>query len=396
MHLVRLELRNFRNYRRLDLDARPGVTLVVGANAQGKTNLLEAIYLLATTRPARGNDADLIRWDAAEDGPPAARVTGRAETRRGAVTVEVAIAARTDNGPAPPTRGAEHAGKRLRVNGVPRRASDVIGQITAVLFTADDIDVITGAPALRRRYLDITISQTDQLYIRALQRYGRALLQRNSLLRRIDDGQASPDELAFWDGEIAREGARIVHTRARTMEALCLAARDYHRRLSGGREDLQVTYAPQTALEGDSAPPVEEIEALLRRGLTRSQRREIALGQTLIGPHRDDLRFALNGAAVSSFGSRAQQRTAALALRLAEASYLAGVNADPPVLLLDDILSELDAERRRAVVALLPEAQQVFVSSAEPEEITALMGESAQTYAVRDGTLAFSDATVEG
>jgi DNA replication and repair protein RecF len=388
VYLARLTLRNFRNYHRLEFAPARGLSVFFGANAQGKTNLLEAVYLLATTRAARGNDADLIRWGAAEDGPPAALVGGRAETHRGQVTVEIAIAAREGVSASPtPAGGVERASKRLRVNGVPRRASDVIGQITAVLFTAADIDLITGAPALRRRYLDLTIAQTDTGYIRAQQRYSRALLQRNSLLRRIDEGRASVDELAFWDGEIEREGARIMRVRAETMATLCLAARDFATRLSDGRETLEVTYAPQTPLPDESAPGEEAIAEALRRGLITVRRREIALGQTLVGPHRDDLRFALNGAAVAAFGSRAQQRTAALALRLAEAAYLAAANADPPLLLLDDIFSELDAERRRAALALLPEAEQVFVSTAEQSEAEAAAGEGAHAYEVRAGTL---------
>ena len=388
MRLLRLTLRNFRNYRRLEFAPERGTSVFVGANAQGKTNLLEAVYLLATTRAARGNDADLIRHGAAEDGPPAAFIAGRAEGRHGEVTVEVAVAAREGAAatPAPPG-GVERANKRLRVNGVPRRASEVIGQITAVLFTANDIDLITGAPALRRRYLDITIAQTDTVYIHAQQRYSRALLQRNSLLRRIAEGRASVEELAYWDGEIVREGARIMRARASTVATLSLAAREYAERLSERREQLAVAYAPQTPLPGGDLATEEAVEAALRQALTVSRRREVALGQTLIGPHRDDLRFALDGAPVSSFGSRAQQRTAALALRLAEAAYLAGANADPPILLLDDIFSELDAERRRAVLTLLPEAQQVFVTTAERGEAAAAAANGARAYEVEAGTL---------
>src|SRR5436309_3125427 len=161
MYLAHLGLHNFRNYARLDLATGPGVFLVQGANAQGKTNLLEAIYLLATTRAARGSDAELIRWRAGAEGLNAARVLGQAERRNGPVTVDIVIAGR-DEGTGP-GGSVEHATKRLKVNGVPRRASDVIGQIAAVLFTASDIELITGPPAARRRYLDIMISETDPL-----------------------------------------------------------------------------------------------------------------------------------------------------------------------------------------------------------------------------------------
>lgn len=385
MQLVQLTLNNFRNYRRLELAPLPGLTLIAGANAQGKTNLLEAIYLLATTRPARGGEAELIRWGAAAEGLNAARVAGRAERRYGPVAVEVVVVGR-DAG----TTGATgHASKRLKVNGVARRASEVIGQITAVLFTASDIELITGPPAGRRRYLDITISQTDPAYVRALQRYSRVVLQRNHLLRRIDEGEAKLDELGYWDDELVSAGALIMHTRRRTMQALCIGARDYHGKLSDGREELQITYDPQTPLpeEGEeTTPPVEEIAGRLRAALHRLRRREIASGVSLAGPHRDDLRFQLDGVPIAAYGSRAQQRTAALALRLAETAFLNAVNDDPPILLLDDILSELDEARRRAVLGLLHDAAQVFVSTAEPDRFAGV-GDAAAVYHVQAGGL---------
>src|SRR5579884_614761 len=365
MYLAHLSLQNFRNYGQLELEGERGLTLVQGANAQGKTNLLEAIYLLATTRPARGaSEADLIRWHAAEEGLNAARVTGQAERRAGPVSVEVIVVGRDEGrGPA---GVVEHGSKRLKLNGVPRRASDVIGQIAAVLFTAADIALITGPPAGRRRYLDIMISQTDPMYVRALQRYARVLLQRNSLLRRIEEGGARPDELAFWDAELAREGALIMHVRQGTMQALCVAARDFHRRLSEG-EELQVSYAPQLSLPENEPVTVEELQSRLHAALLKLRRREIATGATSVGPHRDDLRFELNRVPLASFGSRAQQRTAALALRLAETAYLNAADRDPPILLLDDILSELDERRQQAVLQVLDGAEQVFVTTTEPE-----------------------------
>ncbi len=391
MHLARLRLSNFRNYERLDFTPTTGVTLIHGRNAQGKSNLLEAIYLLATTRPARGSEAELIRWQAAAEGFGVARVVGEAERKQGPVAVDVTVAPRQENGQE--RRGANHASKRLKVNGVPRRASDVIGQIAAVLFTAGDIDLITGPPALRRRYLDITISQTDPLYVRALQRYQRVLLQRNSLLRRIDEGHARADELTYWDEQLVREGAQIMHTRQQTMAALEIAAREAHAALSGGQERLTIAYTPQTPLPEDVAPRLGEIEAGLRAGLHKQQRREIALGQTLVGPHRDDLQFSLDGVLVSAFGSRAQQRTAALALRLAETAFLTSADRDPPLLLLDDIFSELDESRRVAVLGALGGADQVFVTTAEPDRFGPEFRRDATVYEVCAGVLRAEERT---
>ena len=236
MLIRRLELTNFRNYRSLDIDLPPGLVLLIGENAQGKSNLLEALYLLSTTRSTRASvEAELINWSAGEDGSAVARVLATAERgpgrARGApLQVEAAIAA------ASPGVEGGRAGKRLRVNGVPRRASDVVGQIPAVLFTTHDMDLVSGPPSLRRRYLDITLSQVDHNYLRALQRYNRILLQRNALLRRIQAGEAEPGQLAFWDDELSTHGAYLVSSRARAVAALAELAGDAHRSLSDGRE----------------------------------------------------------------------------------------------------------------------------------------------------------------
>ena len=198
----------------------------------------------------------------------------------------------------------------------------------------------------------------------------------------------------YWDDELVREGAGIMHVRAITMQALSIAAREYHAKLSDNREDLQVTYAPQTAMPETAGAAEHEIEARLRASLALLRRREIGGGVTLVGPHRDELRFALNDVPLSAYGSRAQQRTAALALRLAETAFLAGANDDPPILLLDDILSELDESRRLAVVRLLHDAEQVFVTTAEPERFSAEFLRAASVYEVHDGQLALT--SVEG
>ena len=219
MRLTHLALTNYRNYARLELDLPSGPVLFVGENAQGKTNLLEAVYLLATTRSLRAaSDAELIRRPAgvgspADPGTAGARVVGVAQRGDGRVQVEVVIARReaiTGNGSAP----RQAAAKRLRVNGIPHRGAGVVGHVLAVLFTSLDIDLVTGPPAGRRRYLDITLSQIDPAYLRALQRYTRVVQQRNSLLRHIDEGRANQDQLATWDEEMVAQGAVIVAARA--------------------------------------------------------------------------------------------------------------------------------------------------------------------------------------
>ena len=389
MYLSRLLLQDYRNYPQLDLDLSPGVTVFLGDNAQGKTNLLESIYLLATTRSARsGSDLELIRWGAMETETPAARVDGRARRRQGEVQVTVAIGlarqAATTNG------SAGHANKRLQVNGVPRRASEVVGQIAAVLFTAQDMDLLTGPPALRRRYLDVTISQVNPLYLRALQRYSRVLLQRNSLLRRIQEGSGRPDQLGFWDQELTRAAAFIATTRAEALIWLAARAADFHTELSGGAEKLAIAYQPQLprgiAADCLTLAPTDLQERLLE-GLRAGQRREIDAGASLYGPHRDDVSFSIDGAAVAAFGSRSQQRTAALSLRLAEMSYIEAESGDKPILLLDDILSELDERRRHSVMDALEQTDQILITATEADRFSSAFLGSAHRYRVEAGCI---------
>jgi DNA replication and repair protein RecF len=388
MYLTRLELTNYRNYAALDLHLTPGVSLFLGDNAQGKTNLLESIYLLATTRTSRGgSDLDLIRWAALEDpaSPAVSRVAGWARRRQGDVEVEIGVSGTRA------TAGSNgqglHASKRLRVNGLPRRASDVVGQIAAVLFTAQDIDLLTGPPATRRRYLDITFSQVDHPYLRALQRYSKVLLQRNSLLRQLQEGHGRADQLGFWDQELVREAATIQRTRAEGIGWLGEQAAAFHQRLSDEQETLSITYLPQLAPGLDASVlrlPGEELRGRLIEHLRARQRQEIAAGASLYGPHRDEVAFAVNGVSAGSFGSRAQQRTAALALRLAEMRYIETQSGDAPVLLLDDILSELDERRRHSVLAVM-HGDQVLVTATESDRLSSEFLASARLYRVESG-----------
>lgn len=387
MHVRHLSLTNFRNYRRLELDLPSGRLLFLGENAQGKTNLLEAVYLLSTMRSLRaGTDAELINWEAAQADPGVARLEAEADRNSGPVKVEMAVQARSNAG-----RGRDGEGralKRLRVNGAVKRASEALGQINSVFFTSQDMELISGSPSLRRRYLDITLTQADRRYLRALQQYNRTLVQRNALLKRIQAGVAHREELAFWDTQAAQSGAYVVAARARTIERLDALAREAQSFLSGQRERLELVYRPQWATGWESARIAsadegESTEAYLRT-LAEGREREIGAGVTLSGPHRDDLLFLLDGRSAAAYASRAQARTAALSLRLAEARFLLAGSGDHPVLLLDDVLSEMDEGRRAGVLEAIAGFDQVWVTSAEKGEGAALLPE-ARVYAVRAG-----------
>lgn len=388
MYIEQLSLREFRNYRRLDVALPRGLLLFVGGNAQGKSNLLEAIYLLATTRSLRaGSEGELVNWEAARETPAVARLVGTARRRDRSVQVEVSITSRPTSADA---RGGPlgrlPVSKRLRVNGIARRASDTVGQMTAVLFTTHDIDLVGGAPAVRRRYLDITLSQVDPAYLRALQRYGKVVVQRNALLRRIQEGAATFDQLWFWDEEMAREGGYIAGSRGRAVAALSPLARETHLTLSGGDEKLSLVYQPQLtrAWDGErvAAASSDEVASALLQALTSGRQRDVAAGVSLTGPHRDDLLFLLNGMPAAAFASRGQQRTAALALRLAEARFLLERGGEYPILLLDDVLSELDESRRNRIMAAASKFEQVLITSVDADRFDRT---SARLYRVAAG-----------
>ena len=387
MHIAQLSLTNVRSFRRLDIDLTPGLHVVTGPNGSGKSNLLESIALLATARSLRtSNDVDLIAWEALRDDPlPAARLTARVQSRaEGTVQLEVTVSARPPVADAPVT-----ASRRFRVNGVARRASDLIGRLRVVLFSAEDLDIIEGAPANRRRYLDITISQIDPGYVRALQRYQRVLQQRNSLLRRIQERHSQPAELDFWDEELAQTGAALLSARHRVLRALHHGARERYESLSTRAEQLEIAYRPAVPPDlaaGLDAAPAELMPRLLT-ALVESRRRDVQAGTTRYGPHRDDVAFLVGGHPAASAASRGELRGMALALRLAEVALSTEATADPPVLLLDDVLSELDAERRRRVLAAAFEVDQVLITSPDPDRPARNELSAAHRYRIADGAL---------
>jgi DNA replication and repair protein RecF len=383
MHLTQLSLTNFRNYAQQTLDLAPGMVLLLGGNAQGKTNLLEAAFMLATGKSERAStDADLIAWDVRDDAQPVARIAAEAMRRSGALSVDLSIAGRTG------TRGNLIATKRFRLNGVAKRSSDVIGAVLAVMFATDDMELVTGAPSGRRRYLDVMLSQADRAYVRALQRYTKVVTQRNALLKRIGEGASQLSELAYWDEELARDGAVLLIARAVALGKVAGDAAEAHARLSGDRETLGVAYQPRFddawTAERIASAVVEDVAPALLDKLRSTHARDIGAGLTLTGPHRDDVALSLGGEPAASFASRGQQRTAALALRLAEARFLRDATGEQPILLLDDVLSELDEHRRASVLAAI-EADQIVVTSADPDRFPEGLVQASQVWRVDEG-----------
>ncbi|MCH8296991.1 MAG: DNA replication/repair protein RecF [Chloroflexi bacterium] len=389
-YLSRLRLTNFRNLTHLDLGLSPGVTVYYGPNAQGKTTLLEAVYLLCIARSFRAeNEREVVSFEAAKEGKQAL-VDGTIEKdgRRLRVIVGYQPVQRRSMPPDQEDNGlAYNVRKEIRVNRLRRTAGELIGEVNAVLFSAADIDLIQGPPSGRRRFLDILLSQADSLYLKALQRYHRVVQQRNQLLRLLRDGRADGDELAFWDDELVREGAWITWRRYQAMRELTPACGRHHEDLSGPEENLEVEYRPSVPPAGD----VTEIEEKFREALAAAFHRERARPITAVGPHRDDFNLMINGVDMGIFASRGQARTLALTLRLAEAEFLASARGEGPVVLLDDALSEMDGSRRHRLLEKTTQYEQVLITTTDLDQVNDFFGSAANYFYVSNGQVRPSD-----
>ena len=367
MNVTQLSLRDFRNYQRLDLQLTPELTLLYGPNAAGKTTILEALFFLATTRSPRVSaDRELVRWDAVGEAgvPPFARVAAEVYRLPGKVRLEVLVQRRTDDD----GQLTALSSKLVRIDKRPARALDLVGQLRVVLFTPADLILVDGPPLERRRYLDITLSQLDPHYVRTLAQYQKIAQQRNSLLRgwreRRRPLRGVDDELAFWDQELSAAGGYLLAERLRAVAELNALVGPLYQAISGGDTPLTIDYLPSHDLLG--VVDAGGLATGLGQALRAQRRDELARGQTLVGPHRDDLAFTVGTINLGRYGSRGQQRSVALALKLGEAAFMRQRAGDAPVLLLDDVLSELDAQRRiHLLEAIQRPGQQTLLSATD-------------------------------
>ena len=367
-----ITIRDLRGYAALDAEFGPGPHLIAGPNAAGKTSLLEAAILLAWGRSHRtSTEGEIIRW-----GADLARVEGRA----GQETIEVALVRSGGGSDAPAALAAGGARKRIRVNGVPRRASGLIGLLRTVLFAPEEMLLVVGSPGLRRAAIDQLAAQRSSAYLRDLATYTRTLQQRNSLLRAIREEQASRSELRFWDGTFLEAGAAIVDARLRLLNDLAAPLARAHAEIAPD-EAATTRLATRYATNAPALPGESPRDALARR-LEETAEKEVWNGSTLIGPHRDDLVFELAGRDLSGFASRGQQRTAILAFKLAELDLLTEQDGRPPLLLLDDVFSELDPDRRAHLVRRIAELPQAFVTTTTLADLDPALVVAATTWEV--------------
>lgn len=380
MRVTRLELFDFRNYAHLKLEPAPGLNILVGPNAQGKSNLLEAIYALATTKSLRASrDAEMVRF-----GADACRIVAEVEREAaGSVTLEMAIGA----------AGAVNISERkiVKVNHARHsRISDLIGNLNAVLFSSADLDIVRGEPEERRRFLNYEIAQVSPRYVHALASYRRALEQRNRLLKDVRWGHADAASLDVWSGQIVEHGARLIERRRAFLEKLAVHAAAVQGALTNGTETLAVEYGPSFPLA--DAVTSEEVSALFTEALAGVRRDEVQRGTTLLGPQRDDLCFRVGPDAgqavdVKSYGSQGQQRTVALSLRLAERRLIEEMVGEAPVVLLDDVLSDLDENRRAQIFAIALGGGQTFLTTTDLEALPPEAVEEATVWTIRAATV---------
>ena len=355
VHLAHLRLRDFRNYPRLDADFSPGFHLLLGDNAQGKTNILEAIYLMATLRSFRGvGGAQMIRH-----GQTGYFVGGRA-MGQAAREIKIYWSLRE---------------RKLSLDGQPvRKLTDYLGALRVVVFCTEDLQLIKGTARARRRFMDLLLSQTHPSYLPLLQRYAQALRSRNALLKQRVVEEASLDG---FSSELVKLGDEIIRLRHQLAPRISPLARLAYRRISNDAEELRLEYQP--SVKKDFA--VE---------LAQARQRERTYRSTLVGPHRDDVLLSLNDRPAMQFGSEGQKRTLAIALKMAQAEYLSGLHGSPPILLIDDVMGELDLKRRSGLLPLLERAHQargqVFMTCTE-ENWPRELGRELQRWQVSAGAL---------
>jgi DNA replication and repair protein RecF len=367
LHLSRLCLQNYRNYAREGFTPHREINYLYGENAQGKTNLLEAIFLLGTGKsPRNARDQEMTRW-----GENWFRVDAEVRRRDCAFRMEISYRAGT--------------GKVVSINGQKKeRLFDLLGRLNVVLFSPEELQLVKGGPSQRRRFLNLQLSQTNPRYYYDLQQYRRVLQQRNMLLKDIRSGRTyRRDELPVWDRQLVKIGAGLVWKRREIVAKIAPLARGFHRKISGGREILTVEYKP--SFPGGGEGKVQEIEADFSRALLAAREDELQRRMTVIGPHRDDLLIFLNGKDGRVYGSQGQQKTAALSLKLAETEYMVEEVGEYPILLLDDIMSELDGERKQFVLKTVQERGQIFITGTEEKDMPP--GAAGICYRVNQGSI---------
>jgi DNA replication and repair protein RecF len=400
VHISELSLTNFRIYRHLEVNLPLGHLILVGSNAQGKTSLLEAVhYLAGANSPHKGSHRQLLHWLAMqEDLQPHLRICAEVvlknETRKVDIRLQI-----DNNGKDREPRLTKH----VLVDGLKMNASALSGIVNVVMFLPQNMVLVEGSPRDRRNYLDTTISQVDSVYANAVRDYAKILTQRNALLKKLQERQDTMlEELEFWDEQLCEKGSVVVARRARALSEIQDYATNIHSELTNDSEYLQLKYYPSFDLNQSQSNQLtlgldesfagttvsaDEMVEVMKDNIVKLRKDEKRRGMTLVGPHRDDFRFEVSGIDLSLFGSRGQGRTAVLALKLAEMEWMRDRSGEWPILLLDEVLAELDLQRRKDLLQRVHAAEQVMMTTTDLDMIPEQSQARACIWNVARGTL---------
>ena len=391
MHLKHLSLTNFRNFARLDIDLPRRVILLVGDNAQGKTSILEAIYFLASFTSFQTNtDRQLVNFVEAKNSLAVARLVAEYERNKKKHKLEARLILE------PSGINGQRLRKEVLLDGVKKQINEIIGHFNAVIFVPQMSGIIEDGPEERRRYLNLALAQTVPAYAGVLSDYNQALSQRNALLKTLSENGGNGDQLEVWDETLAKLGAQIIQWRIEAVQQIERLATRVHQELTHGKEVLRLNYQPAY----DPLPPIsmklttdtdrsslkaDEIQKGFLARLKELRSEEIARGVTTIGPHRDELRFLTNGIDLGDYGSRGQIRTTLLALKLAEVNWMKERTGEWPVILLDEVMAELDLQRRADLLNYVSDAEQVLFTATDEHMFTSEFVDKAEVWKVQEG-----------
>lgn len=367
MNIERLQLTNYRNYESLTIDFSPKINVFIGENAQGKTNVMESIYVLAMAKSHRtANDKELIRWDA-----DYGKIEGVIKKRYSSLPIELTLSKK---------------GKKGKINHLEQtKLSNYIGQMNVVMFAPEDLNIVKGSPQIRRRFIDMEIGQISPVYLHDLLTFQKILKQRNHLLKNSQGRQLNDVMFDVYTEQYIQATVQIIKKRFQFIDLLQEWAEKVHAGISRGLEQLVIKYQPVAGMEAHWS--TEEIGAYLAKKLAEAKKREVERGLTLIGPHRDDLQFLVNGYDVQTYGSQGQQRTTALSLKLAEIELIKQETKEAPILLLDDVLSELDDYRQSHLLNTIQGEVQTFVTTTSVEGINHETVKHAKLFHVKQGSI---------
>ncbi|MDZ8029970.1 MAG: DNA replication/repair protein RecF [Nostoc sp. DedQUE08] len=370
MYLKTLNLRQFRNYQDQKVEFTAAKTILVGNNAQGKSNLLEAVELLATLRSHRiTRDRDLV-----QEGEAIAQINATLERQTGVSDLTLTL--------------RRNGRRSVALNGESiRRQMDFLGVLNAVQFSSLDLDLVRGGPEGRRNWLDTLLIQLEPVYAHILQQYNHVLRQRNAFLKRhveTLDATSLQSELALWDAQLATTGTRVIRRRDRAIQRLAPIATTWHGSISGSTEVLQIKYVPNIPLE-DNQP--EEVQQAFLAKIQQRSVAEMHQGTTLVGPHRDEIELTINQTPARQYGSQGQQRTLVLALKLAELQLIEEVVKEPPLLLLDDVLAELDLSRQNQLLDAIQDRFQTLITTTHLGSFDSQWLKSSQILLVKAGEI---------